>query len=64
MKKGDWVITHDGEVGKIVDESTTHGYYFIALPSQSFSAIRYKHYLTKLDPAVSDILNAVNTNER
>jgi hypothetical protein len=63
MKKGDWVLTHDGEVGRIVDGSTTHGYYYIALPSQSFSSIRSSSSLTVFDPAVSDILTAVNINE-
>ena len=68
MKKGDWVITEEGELGKIVDESSRYGWYFVALDSQAFSSIRSGKSLIKFDPAVADILNAIgtvpNTNER
>ena len=63
MKVGDWVITEEGEVGNIVDESSRYGWFFVAIPSLCFSSIRSQQSLTRIDPAVSDILTAVN-NER
>ena len=63
MRVGDYVMTEDGEMGRIVDDSSKFGWFYVSLPSQCFSSIRSRSSLTLIDPAVADILTAVNLNE-
>jgi hypothetical protein len=63
MKK-DWVVSIDGEVGYITLYNFMQDYSLVQFKDMPMASMRRKDTLTPVDPAVSDILTAVNTNER
>jgi len=63
MNKGDWVVHEDGRVGQITILDFNSCYHLV-MYDNSFARMTLAHYLTVVAPAVADILNAVNTNER
>ena len=62
MKK-DWVISIDGEIGYITLYNFMQDYSLVQFKDMPMASMRRKDTLTPVDPAVSDILTAVN-NER
>jgi len=62
MKK-DWVISINGEVGYITLYNFMQDYSLVQFKDMPMASMRRKDTLTPVDPAVSDILTAVN-NER
>jgi len=66
MKKGDWVEVEGEGYGMITMTGFHPRAHLIWLENgqSKFAVLRSQHLLTKLDPAVGDILTAVNTNER
>jgi len=64
MKKGDWVVTEDGHIGYVTMYTFMTDYSLVQFKGSPVASMQRKDSLTKLDPAVGDILNAVNTNER
>ena len=63
MKVGDWVIHEDGRIGYITLLNFSPSYHLV-MYDKTFARNTHYMYLTVLDPAVADILTAVNTNER
>lgn len=67
FKKGDWVIHEDGRIGRITLtdylENNARGYHLVDFQDNTFARLTHEHYLKPFDPAVSDILTAVNINE-
>ena len=63
MKAGDYVLVKGEGFGKITLTDFTPKYHLVWLleSSQSFPALRSESVMTLLDPAVSDILNAVQS---
>lgn len=64
MKRGDWVVHEDGRLGRITMTDFRVGYHLVDFLDNTFARATYHLYLKPFDPAVSDILTAVNTNER
>jgi hypothetical protein len=65
MKVGDWVVHEDGRIGQItLLHSMDRGYHLVDYQDNTFARATHHSHLTVFDPAVSDILTAVNTNER
>lgn len=68
MNKGDWVMDTNGRLGQITlrefyPDSSNKGYHLVDFKDKSFARLIHEQYLTPFDPAVSDILNAVNNLE-
>lgn len=66
MKVGDWVLT-DGEIGQITlldyFKTRTSRWHLVDVPSLGFASLRSESGMSRIEPAVSDILNAVKTNK-
>jgi len=60
MKK-DWVISIDGEVGYITLYNFMKDYSLVKFKDMPMASMRRKDTLTPVEPAVADILNAVET---
>jgi uncharacterized protein YbgA (DUF1722 family) len=62
MKVGDYVLVKDEGVGKITLVAFHPKYHLVWLleSSQKFAVLRHEERMTLLDPAVADILTAVN----
>jgi hypothetical protein len=63
MKKGDWVIHVDGRVGQITLADYMAMYSLVDFKDNTFARMTNHNYLKPVEPAVADILTAVN-NER
>lgn len=64
MKAGDWVITESGRIGQItLLNFNAKGYHLVDYQDNTFARVTHEHYIKPFDPAVSDILTAVNINE-
>ena len=69
MKVGDWVVHEDGRVGQItlMDFNALGGgrrYHLVDYQDNTFARATHETTITVLEKPVSDILTAVNTNER
>jgi len=64
MKVGDWVISSDGCIGCVTLYNFMKDYSLVQFNDMPMASMRRKDSLTPFDSAVSDILTAVNTNER
>ena len=62
MKIGDYVLVEGEGLGKITQLAFHPDYHLVWLleSSQKFAVLRHEGRITPLDPAVSDILTAVN----
>ena len=61
MKVGDWVVHEDGRIGEItITNYTDRGYHLVDYKDNTFARMTHHSQLTVFDPAVSDILTAVN----
>ena len=62
MKVGDYVLVEGEGLGKITLLAFHPKYHLVWLleSSQKFAVLRHESVLTKFDPAVGDILTAVN----
>lgn len=63
MKVGDWVAHEDGRIGYVTLLNSMDRGYHLVMYDDTFARATHHSYLTVFDPAVSDILNAVKTNE-
>jgi len=62
MKVGDWVVHEDGRVGKITVMHFDVGFHLV-MYDNTFARNTHQKFLTVLEPAVGDILTAVQHNE-
>ena len=60
MKVGDYVLVGGDWVGRITQLAFHPMYHLVDFQDNTFARLIHQHYLTVLDPAVSDILTAVN----
>ena len=59
----DWVIAEDGRIGYVTLYNFMQNYSLVQFKDTPVASMQRKKSLTKLDPAVSDILTAVNNLE-
>lgn len=66
MKVGDYVLVGGNEWVGVITQLDFHPKYHLIFPldnSSPMALLRHKSVLTLLDPAVSDILTAVNNHK-
>ena len=63
MKRGDWVVHEDGRMGQITLLDYMPMYSLVDFQDHTFARMTNHNYLKPVDPAVSDILTAVNNHK-